>query len=149
MLKLEKFKNTEHKAKLVEFLQSLDNYETRIDDRLIANNSWESKKLNLRRSNIFLLKKDNKAIGFLEIKEDDTRYKDGKKVVLLTKFFLEPHFREQSLGKKSIKKLITILKKQGITHVIIPSLARNKKAVKFFKSLGAEEYVKEFILEIT
>lgn len=83
----------------------------------------------------FLVKENNKTIGFFEIdiKDSETAYFDVG---------LIQNFRGQGYGKKLLEKIIMKLKERGIKNICLIVIERNDIAFNLYKKRGFEIFEK-------
>jgi ribosomal protein S18 acetylase RimI-like enzyme len=97
-----------------------------------------------RSSMILVAEYNGKPIGYLaaKIQKRSSIYKLNRVVELLDIFVCTEH-RKSGVGTRMINFAIRQYSRRGFSHVVLFVLSKNKNALRFYRSLGFREFVKE------
>jgi ribosomal protein S18 acetylase RimI-like enzyme len=93
---------------------------------------------------------DEKIIGYLIgwIKEKHSSYRLLGTEAELENMFIKKKFRNKGAGSILIERFLTWCKEQEVKNVCVSALAKNMKAMAFYKSIGFEEYEVKFEMSL-
>lgn len=88
----------------------------------------------------YVAKENNKLIGYIrgEIKDKPHKknyYKEG----YVQDWFVDPVYQGRKIGKKLFDRLAEDFKNLGCTHILLDTLAENKKAQGIYHKMGFED----------
>ena len=92
---------------------------------------------------VLIVEKENTVIGYLcggiQEQEEEFYRKDGI-YAELENMFLEEKFRNLGIGREIVKLFITWCKKKEVNHINVTASFQNKKALKFYRKYGFNDY---------
>jgi len=91
-----------------------------------------------KKKQLYAIYNKNNFVGFIRLSEDKRRTR--KKTICIEDIFVKKEFRKQGIGKKALKSIILILKKDKVK--VIKIIAPNQLQQGFYEVVGfKKQYV--------
>ena len=94
--------------------------------------------LSEKQGNVLFIKLDEQIVGFIYYYIED----EDKKVIHLSKLFIEEEYRDKGVGKQAIALFEDWIKAKGYKYATINVFVHNQRALGLYKKLG---YADRFI----
>ncbi|HSP87718.1 MAG TPA: GNAT family N-acetyltransferase, partial [Ignavibacteriaceae bacterium] len=127
---------------LAEFEKLLD--KLTVTEEILKQNLFGKKKY----AEVLIAEINKSAIGYAIFFHNFSTF-SGKPGIYLEDLYVKPEFRNKGIGKKLLNRLIEIAKERDCGRVEWVVLDWNKKAIDFYKNLGAEEMSEWLVYRLT
>lgn len=107
-----------------------------------------TKSLKSRASFILLAEYEKKVIGYILIKLEHVSWRVYNPLADVTNLSVDPMYRGQGVGTKLFEHAKSIAKKRGVRRLNVQALAGNLRALKFYKTMGFEDFSVTLLMNI-
>ena len=99
---------------------------------------------------IKIARSQEKIIGFITYKEDESEYFDSniQEHGVIIELYVDTSQRQHGIGKALVKSAESFFKSKGHKHILLTASSQNIPAAKFYKKEAFKEHLKTFIKEI-
>lgn len=105
-----------------------------------AGKKFFTKAVKSRASYILLAEYEKKVIGYILIKLERVSWRAYNPMADVTNLCVDPMYRGQGVGTKLFEHAKIIATKRGVRRLNVQTLAGNLRAVKFYKTMGFEDF---------
>jgi diamine N-acetyltransferase len=88
----------------------------------------------------------NRIVGYLLIFIDTHSIRKTNPIAEVENMFIDREYRKHGIGTELMKEAIKLIKEKGIKRIDVEVEAQNFEAIKFYKSIGFEDF--EITLEM-
>ena len=104
-----------------------------------------SERIKYNNGKVLVVEKENIIIGYLcggiqEQEEEKEFYRKDGIYAELENMFIEKEFRSLGIGNKIVKLFIEWCRKKKVNHINVTASFQNKKALKFYRRYGFNDY---------
>ncbi len=99
-----------------------------------------TKSLKSRSSFILLALEKENVIGYILMKLERVSWRVYNPMAELTNLSVDPMYRGQGVGTKLFQHAKAILKRRNVKRISVQALTNNTRAVKFYETLGFEDF---------
>lgn len=102
-------------------------------------NIWRELFQNLKEHVVFVAKKDNKILGFIEVGPiEDTGENFSNYDSEIYKLYVDTNLKQQGIGKLLLIYGLDYLRNKGYNNTIVKAFHKNSDAIKFYENMGGK-----------
>lgn len=107
-----------------------------------------TKSLKSRSSFILLALQGELVIGYILMKLERISWRVYNPMAELSNLSVDPMYRGQGVGTKLFQHAKAILKKRGVKRISVQALSDNTRALKFYETMGFEDFSVVLLMKV-